>query len=105
MKGKNSKNAARKQAGASGAGFRISGGPVVSNHTATPGIGEYSQLPTSYGSPILFAIPRDPRTIFTYWNIDWSDTFARKAPADQQVYLRLKRREGSGEGGESGGPL
>ena len=56
-----------------------------------------SQLPSSYGAPILFAIPRDPHTIFTYWNIDWSHAFARNSPVDRQVYLRLKRQDGTDE--------
>src|SRR3979411_3465301 len=97
MNGGNSKQTHRK--GNSGAGFRISGGPIVSQRGAAPGsstVGS-AQLPTTYGAPILFAIPRDPRTIFTYWNIDWSDAFARNAPSDRRVYLRGKRRGGSGE--------
>lgn len=66
---------------------------------------EYSQLPANYGLPILFAIPRDPRTIFTYWNIDWTRTFSRNAPVDRQVYLRLKRGDGSDEVEEPVEPL
>jgi hypothetical protein len=95
MKGEKSTTAGGKQPGNSG--FRISGGPVVSNQTGGPAASDYYQLPTTYGAPILFAIPRDPRTIFTYWNIDWPKAFARRAPADRQVYLRLKRTDGSDE--------
>ncbi len=58
---------------------------------------DFGQLPTNYGDPILFAIPRDPQTIFTYWNIDWSGAFTRNAPIDRQVYLRLKRPDGTDE--------
>jgi hypothetical protein len=58
---------------------------------------EYGQLPASYGAPILFAIARDPQTIFTYWNIDWSNAFGSREPVDRQVHLRLKRRDGSDE--------
>ena len=90
MKGGNSKTAGRKS------GFRISGGPVISDR-GPAAAAEHVQLPSSYGAPILFAIPRDPRTIFTYWNIDWSDAFARNAPSDRRVYLRVKRRDGSDE--------
>jgi hypothetical protein len=77
-------------------GFRISGGPVVSNRMAAP-VPEYGQLPASYGAPIFFAIARDPQTIFTYWNIDWSHAFGPREPVDRRVYLRLKRRDGSDE--------
>lgn len=103
MNGQNSRTTGRKQPRRSG--FQISGGPLVSNQTGAPSAADYGQLPTSYGEPILFAIPRDPRTIFTYWNIDWSDAFARKAPADRQVYLRLKRGDGSDELEESVEPM
>src|SRR3954468_20261190 len=91
------KSAAGKPQPSRPAGFRISGGPVVSDRTPVSAPPEYGQLPSSYGAPILFAIPRDPGTIFTYWSIDWSDAFARNAPADRQVYLRLKRDDGSDE--------
>jgi len=86
-------------------GFRISGGPVVSDTRPAAAPPEYGLLPSNYGAPILFAIPRDPQTIFTYWNIDWSDTFARNAPADRRVYLRLKRQDGSDEIEESIEPM
>src|SRR6185436_12381752 len=103
MKGGNSDTSRGRATGRTG--FQITGGPLVSNRTTTPASTEQSQLPTTYGGPILFAIPRDPRTIFTYWNIDWSDTFARQAPADRKVYLRLKRRDGSDEVEESVEPM
>jgi hypothetical protein len=102
MEGENSTTAGRNLR--DGAGFRISDGPVVKKGAAPP-LPDFGQLPTSYGAPILFAIARDPRTIFTYWNIDWSDTFARKAPADRQVYLRLKRGDGSDELEEAVEPM
>jgi uncharacterized protein DUF4912 len=95
MNGENSGNDKRTQPRRPG--FRISGGPVVSDRRPAAAPPEYGMLPSSYGAPILFAIPRDPQTIFTYWNIDWSDTFARNAPADRRVYLRLKRQDGSDE--------
>ena len=103
MAGQNSETTGRKQTARSG--FQISGGPVVSNRAAAPSALDYGQLPTSYGAPILFAIPRDPETIFTYWNIDWSDVFASKAPAGRQVYLRLRRGDGSDEVEESIEPM
>jgi hypothetical protein len=51
-------------------------------------------LPRVHGPPILFAIARDPRTIFTYWNIDWPSIFEKTVPVDRQVYLRLYRADG-----------
>jgi len=95
MKGENLKTPRRAANGRTG--FQITGRHVVSNRGGSPASAEHLQLPTTYGAPILFAIPRDPRTIFTYWNIDWSDVFARNAPSDRQVYLRVKRGNGSDE--------
>src|SRR5205085_7184298 len=103
VKGENSTPGSRASGRRSG--FRISGGPVVSDQPPVSPAIEHGLLPSSYGAPILFAIPRDPRTIFTYWNIDWSNAFSRKAPADRQVYLRLKRRDGSDELEESVEPM
>jgi Domain of unknown function (DUF4912) len=79
--------------------FKISNGPVIS-HQSEQRVGfvtDYGELPRNYGAPILFAIPRDPHTIFTYWNIDWSNAFARQLPVDRQVYIRVKRSDGSDE--------
>ena len=78
------------------AGFRIANGPVVRRvEGEKDGISsDFDQLPRVYGAPILFAIPRDPRTLFTYWNIDWENVFAKAEPIDQQVYLRVLQANG-----------
>ena len=79
------------------AGYRISSGPLV-----PPDEGDYSagwelgELPRIYGAPLLFAMARDPRTLFVYWNIDWSRVFAQGEPAHRQVYLRVKDADGTG---------
>jgi len=80
-------------------GFRISGGPVVrlaedEQSSALRDFSDVVELPRVHGAPILFAIARDPRTIFTYWNIDWPTIFAKTAPVDRQVHLRVR---GEGE--------
>jgi hypothetical protein len=79
-------------------GFRISEGLVVGRRVpdVNPG-SEFGELPRIYGAPLLFAIPRDPRTLFAYWNVDWSDIFSRGEPIDRQVYLRVKRSDGTDE--------
>ena len=55
------------------------------------------ELPRFYGAPVLFAIARDPRTIFTYWSIDWPSIFEQTAPVDRQVHLRVSRTDGGEE--------
>src|SRR5881392_40641 len=47
-----------------------------------------------YGARILFAIARDPRTIFASWNIDWASLFETVMPVDRQVHLRLYGADG-----------
>jgi hypothetical protein len=81
-------------------GFRLSGGPVAflsEDQENEPELVELAQLPRVYGEPILFAIARDPRTLFTYWNIDWPGVFAKIEPVDRQVYLRVNKADGAEE--------
>ena len=80
-------------------GFRISNGPVIQSAeeagTSTADFGDITELPRPHGAPELFAIARDPRTIFTYWGIDWPRVFARTTPVDRQVHLRVYRGDGA----------
>lgn len=46
-------------------------------------------LPRSYGVPVLYAIARDPRTIYAYWDIDWAATFGSAPPQDRRAHLRV----------------
>src|SRR6266542_5974715 len=77
-------------------GFRISRKPVVhitaaeERQDSPDTIG----LPRKHGARILFAISRDPRTIFASWNIDWPALFEKVVPVDRQVHLRLHRADG-----------
>lgn len=71
--------------------FRISNGPV-----SPSGLLEPFDLPelapfSGPGAPFLCAIPRDPRSVFVYWQIDWPSAFGCRKPADRQVHLRLHR--------------
>ena len=82
-------------------GYRISNGPVVRlarSDTKLPAdLPEVVELPRVYGAPLLFAVARDPRTLFAYWNVDWSSIFENTAPVDRQVHLRVYRSDGSEE--------
>ncbi len=88
-------------------GFRISNGPVIrlADEGQMHDFGDVVELPRVYGSPILFAIARDPRTIFTYWNIDWPSIFAKAAPVDRQVHLRVYKRDGAEETSAAAEPM
>ncbi len=80
--------------------FLISSRPVVSRGTEAEDSPRRENdnlglLPRSYGQPILFAIARDPNSLFVYWDINWSDAFASAPPLDRKVYLRVYDTEGS----------
>jgi hypothetical protein len=83
------------------AGYRISNGPIVrlakSDSKLPADLPDAIELPRVYGGPLLFAIPRDPRTLFVYWNIDWSSIFENSAPVDRQVHLRIYRSDNTEE--------
>jgi hypothetical protein len=79
-----------------GSAFRISHLPVVD--AADNYFGEsdvFADLPRSYGQSIVFAMARDPETLFVYWDIDWPQVFAAAAPANRKVYLRLQDDAGA----------
>lgn len=52
------------------------------------------ELPRSYGGAFLFAIARDPHTLFAYWDIDWVEVFGENPPADRKAHLRVLWHEG-----------
>src|SRR5439155_12751323 len=82
-------------------GYRISNGPVVRFARSDPklpnDLREVVELPRVFGAPLLFTIARAPRTLFTYWNVDWSSIFENTAPVHRQVHLRVYRGDGSEE--------
>ena len=82
-----------------GDGFRISNGPVIrlAEEKRSTARSQVVNLLRILGAPALFAIARDPHTIFVYWEIDWPTTFAGSPPLDRQVHLRLVRSDQSEE--------
>ena len=80
-----------------GASFILSSRPVVPVEEAAPSFGDYEnlgELPRSYGGAFLFAIARDPHTLFVYWDIDWMEVFGDNPPGDRKVHLRALWHEG-----------
>lgn len=77
-------------------GFHISRKPIVgpaAEHHAHY-VGDSVQLPRGDGPPILFAIARDPHTVFASWSIDWQSAFKKTGPVNRQVHLRVCRADG-----------
>jgi len=89
--------------------YRVSNGPVVclsgSDSKLPSDLADAIELPRVYGAPLLFAIARDPRTLFVYWNVDWSAIFENTAPVDRQVHLRVHRSDESEEMTETVEPM
>jgi hypothetical protein len=87
--------------------FRISEGPVVSTAAGALGAEEIDlpKLPRVYESPRLFAIARDPDTIFAYWNVDWPAVFRADVPEDRQVHARVLRCDGAQETAVAAEPM
>jgi hypothetical protein len=82
-----------------GAEFVLSSEPVTSPElrASSAGVADYEnlgELPGSYGGAFLFAIARDPHTLFVYWDIDWPAVFGEVAPPDRRVHLRVLWHEG-----------
>jgi hypothetical protein len=76
-------------------GFRVSSEAVICpDIEQEKEFGEGVGLPRVHGAPMLFAIARDLRTIFTYWSIDWPAVFAKTVPVDRQAHLRVYRADG-----------
>jgi hypothetical protein len=91
----------------SGNGFRISAGPIIrlAEDEQLHDFDGVVELPRIPGPPVLFAIARDPHTIFTYWDIDWRSIFEEIPPFDRQVHLRVHRNDGSEETSSAAEPM
>ncbi len=93
-----------------GASFVLSSQPVVTEKRETkPSAGSdyenLGELPRSYGGAFLFAIARDPKTLFVYWDIDWVAVFGEARPVDRKVHLRVLWHEGMEESTAAVEPL
>jgi hypothetical protein len=53
--------------------------------------------PRLFNSPRLFAVARDPWTVFAYWDADWPSVFKNTAPFDRQIHLRIHCADGLDE--------
>jgi hypothetical protein len=93
-----------------GASFVLSSEPVVLEKAATDSQAgddyeNLGELPGSYGGAFLFAIARDPHTLFVFWDIDWATVFGDAAPPDQKAHLRVLWHEGIEESTAAVEPL
>ena len=92
-----------------GAEFILSSQPIVPLEQRPSGASHdyenLGELPRSYGGAFLFAIARDPHTLFVYWDIDWAAIFGDALPADRKAHLRVLWHEGIEESTAAVEPL
>jgi len=90
-----------------GNGFRISAGPIIrlADDEELHDFGDVVELPRISAMPVLFAIARDPRTIFAYWDIEWRSIFGQAPPLDRQVHLRVYGSDGGQESSSAVEPM
>lgn len=87
------------ESGQGGAEFVLSSRPVVPEERAPEpdALRDYNnlgELPRSYGGAFLFAIARDPHTLFVSWDIAWAEVFRETPPVDRKAHLRVLWHEG-----------
>jgi hypothetical protein len=82
---------------ASGEGFHISDEPVVpSNRGLTSeNKARSEELPAFHQADLLYVIARDPKSLFVYWDLNWTRLFAEAALSARPVHLRIHREDGA----------
>lgn len=93
-----------------GAAFVLSSQPVVPEERAPDAAAAHDyenlgELPRSYGGAFLFAIARDPHTLFAFWDVDWPAVFGDAPPSDRKAHLRVLWHEGIEESTAAVEPL
>ncbi|MGI8956656.1 MAG: DUF4912 domain-containing protein [Chthoniobacterales bacterium] len=77
-------------------GFRISDEPLVRSRGSCAT--ENGAFPSSHDTDLLYVMARDPKSLFVYWDLNWTKIFSRAGIAARQVHLRIYREDGSVEG-------
>jgi hypothetical protein len=92
------------RAARAGHGFRISACPVVREKRAVSACNEGS--PARESSPeLLYVVARDPKSLFLYWDLNWTRLFAQAGISARQAHLRTYRGDGAVEGTQEINPF
>ncbi len=75
--------------GERGEGYQVSADPVRPASSNSGRDRADATLPRNYGSQTLVLMPRDPHSLFAYWDIDWTAVFPEESPRERQVQLRI----------------
>lgn len=85
-------------------GFRISVQPLVGEKRAASTRTE--GFPARGSSPdLLYVVARDPKSLFLYWDLNWTWLFAQAGISARQVHLRTYRGDGAVEGTQEINPF
>jgi hypothetical protein len=78
------------------AGFQVSAEPLTPDSAAAGANRDAAgELPRVYGTQTLVLMPRDPQSLFAFWDIDWSSIFAEERRRERRVALRVLDGEGA----------
>jgi len=72
-------------------GFQLSEEPLVN---LGPRAEAEEELPATSGSDLLYSLPRDPTSLFVYWDVNWARVFDRAGLSRRPVHLRVYRNDG-----------
>jgi len=64
----------------------------------SPSAEDLGELPQSYGGTTLYLVARDPRWLFTYWEVDWSQFPASQMKkGERKIFLKIYTEAGEEE--------
>lgn len=83
----------------SSTGFSISDEPVVRSRNVARDhpLSRRDRQPQTGGADLLYAIARDPKSLFLYWEVNWTRVFDRAGLTPRQVFVRIYREDGAVE--------
>ena len=73
-------------------GFQLVQDPIVPSCEAAAAPDE--EMPATYGTDRVYAIARDPGSLFVYWDVNWPRLFASAGLSSRAVHLRVYRGDG-----------
>ena len=87
-----------------GDGFQLSDQPVLPNQAAARRNGAAAK--TKPGEhDLLYLIARDPRSLFLYWDVNWTRLFAKVGLSPREVHVRIYGQDGAEEGTRAVNPF
>lgn len=78
--------------------FEVTQGAQEGGEEAFHAPEELGELPQNYGETMLYLVARDPRWLFTYWEVDWSNYPASKMKkGERKIFLKVYNEAGEEE--------